>query len=865
MLINLDENTESLTFYALIHNKKLYIKFLKNSSFKGVGVSNSANSDFNIEENDSKLINPNEAQSIYFINIMDIKERTIVVNEEIKILKMKVKVGTMIYDGSILLIYESINDQSSECKQKKLRSSKVGVVKKIMVGQGDVILAGSAVLELEKKCNHSTVIKDLCAECGADLQKENTKEGNIVSQASVSMVHMVPELKVNEELAQILGKADMDRLLSHKKLVLLVDLDQTLIHTTNDNIPNNIKDVYHFQLYGPRSPWYHTRLRPGTRKFLEGISEKYELHICTFGSRRYAHMIARFLDPDGKFFSCRILSRDECFDPNSKTANLKALFPCGENLVCIIDDREDVWDYASNLIHVKPYHFFQHTGDIHAPPNLTKCENDNSSNGFDFSQFTNGSQNENDASIEEKNEKYDGNTQENCSENNVIDDSDSLVEIKKNNEENNDVENNNAIDSADENKNTELIKNKFTEKKISETTSESLLIVEVEKNESANEKSKHSSDSKEETEIVSPKELCNELVIIEETDDYLLYLEEILKIIHSEFFKKYEENEKIPDLKQVIPETRAKVLEGVSLVFSGIVPNRMKLEDNQAFKIARSLGAKVTQNIELDTTHLVALRIGTAKVNAASKKKNLKLVTPEWLWTCAERWEKVDERLFQLKNAKFTAESRYPPAHCRSPEQTETSPFIYQSSTKCNSSEVSDFLRSMNPLMSLSSEDIETMEGEVEDIFKESDGEMDETFESIEEEEFDRNKITTEFSRKRKFYEDSSSSDEFEGKDENKIKTRKKIKRKSEDNDHENFLNDNIQHSSNDDDELDEDEKKKSDTDDESINAKFRRGEELPSDLDIEYNTEGTEEEQESDGEWNVMGAALEREFLEGE
>lgn len=291
-----------------------------------------------------------------------------------------------------------------------------------------------------------------------------------------------------------------------------------------------------------------------------------------------------------------------------------------------------------------------------------------------------------------------------------------------------------------------------------------MLIVEVEKNESANEKSKHSSDSKEETEIVSPKELCNELVIIEETDDYLLYLEEILKIIHSEFFKKYEENEKIPDLKQVIPETRAKVLEGVSLVFSGIVPNRMKLEDNQAFKIARSLGAKVTQNIELDTTHLVALRIGTAKVNAASKKKNLKLVTPEWLWTCAERWEKVDERLFQLKNAKFTAESRYPPAHCRSPEQTETSPFIYQSSTKCNSSEVSDFLRSMNPLMSLSSEDIETMEGEVEDIFKESDGEMDETFESIEEEEFDRNKITTEFSRKRKFYEDSSSSDEFEGK-----------------------------------------------------------------------------------------------------
>lgn len=54
------------------------------------------------------------------------------------------------------------------------------------------------------------------------------------------------------------------------------------------------------------------------------------------------------------------------------------------------------------------------------------------------------------------------------------------------------------------------------------------------------------------------------------------------------------------------------------------------------------------------------------------------------------------------------------------------------------------------------------------------------------------------------------------------------------------------------------------DSDDETINVKFRRGEGLPSDLDIDYNSEeGSEEDQESDGEWSVMSAALEREFLE--
>lgn len=252
----------------------------------------------------------------------------------------------------------------------------------------------TALLELGP-CIHTTVIKDMCADCGADLRHEesigmgsggstNTGSGSAATEtASVPMIHSVPELKVTQQLAQKLGKADTRRLLEDRKLVLLVDLDQTIIHTTNDNVPNNVRDVYHFQLYGPHSPWYHTRMRPGTFRFLSRMAELFELHICTFGARNYAHKIAQFLDPDGKYFSHRILSRDECFSLMSKTDNLKALFPCGDSMVCIIDDREDVWNMASNLIQVKPYHFFQHTGDINAPPGMQKNELDGKE-GVDF-------------------------------------------------------------------------------------------------------------------------------------------------------------------------------------------------------------------------------------------------------------------------------------------------------------------------------------------------------------------------------------------------------------------------------------------------------------------------------------------------
>lgn len=39
----------------------------------------------------------------------------------------------------------------------------------------------------------------------------------------------------------MLAKKDKEALLQNRKLVLLVDLDQTLIHTTTENVPPDMK------------------------------------------------------------------------------------------------------------------------------------------------------------------------------------------------------------------------------------------------------------------------------------------------------------------------------------------------------------------------------------------------------------------------------------------------------------------------------------------------------------------------------------------------------------------------------------------------------------------------------------------------
>jgi RNA polymerase II subunit A-like phosphatase len=138
----------------------------------------------------------------------------------------------------------------------------------------------------------------------------------------------------------------------------------------------------------------------------------------------------------------------------------------------------------------------------------------------------------------------------------------------------------------------------------------------------------------------------DDLVEVEDGDDYLMYLEEILKTVHKAFYDLYDElNGEVPDLKSVIPYVRRKLLAGTSLVFSGLVPTHTPLEKSRAYLVARSMGAQVTQDFTPETTHLVALRPGTAKVNAARRAaRNICIVTPDWLWCCAERWEKVDER-----------------------------------------------------------------------------------------------------------------------------------------------------------------------------------------------------------------------------
>lgn len=256
----------------------------------------------------------------------------------------------------------------------------------------------------------------------------------------------------------------------------------------------------------------------------------------------------------------------------SKNCGYRALFPCGDDMVCIIDDREDVWSHATNLIHVKPYHFFQHTGDINAPPGLDKHESDDKE-GVDLNKLVNQCTDRKTSkkNTDIKNAKIDDLKSEIKSEkkeseeisevSDILNENGSSkvedVNIVKETPAEPDKNEDNQMDSEDQ-KDSKAIKKDETEE--SSTGEEVKDKVENDDKTSKVEESTKENEINGKLKAILPLETTKQtkednLIEIDDPDDYLVYLQDILKRIHKYYYELYDKMEsgKIPDLKKVIP------------------------------------------------------------------------------------------------------------------------------------------------------------------------------------------------------------------------------------------------------------------------------------------------------------------------
>ena len=147
----------------------------------------------------------------------------------------------------------------------------------------------------------------------------------------------------------------MDSILKDK-INLILDLDETLVHTTIDTgelrFYNSNFITYRFEDNGIK---YITYYRPHLFDFLNESFKKFNMYIYTFGTKLYANKIIKEICEKLGFNPfIKIYTREDF--PNRK----KFLQDCDiTNFnVVIIDDNLSVWSANSlnNIINIKPFY-----------------------------------------------------------------------------------------------------------------------------------------------------------------------------------------------------------------------------------------------------------------------------------------------------------------------------------------------------------------------------------------------------------------------------------------------------------------------------------------------------------------------------
>ncbi|KAJ4712214.1 RNA polymerase II C-terminal domain phosphatase-like 4 [Melia azedarach] len=209
-------------------------------------------------------------------------------------------------------------------------------------------------------CPHSVVLNGMCIHCNKTVHET----------FGLAFDYILPGLRYGYMEVSRLKRRNSKALLRKKKLHLVLDLDHTLLHSrkvTNlsseeqylkkrVDSPENTSKGSFFTL---EDMGFLVKLRPFVRNFLEVASTMFEMYVCTMGSREYALEVAKLLDPDSKYFSSRIIAREDFRQKERKNLNLVLGQESG---VVILDDTESVWtDHSENLITASRYDYFKGT------------------------------------------------------------------------------------------------------------------------------------------------------------------------------------------------------------------------------------------------------------------------------------------------------------------------------------------------------------------------------------------------------------------------------------------------------------------------------------------------------------------------
>lgn len=215
--------------------------------------------------------------------------------------------------------------------------------------------------DLSPRSEYFRRLKDKDNSGGVPLGRESPK--------NMALNYIHHGLEVSKTEMERAKRTTKRQALERKKLLLVLDLDHTLLHSTrmmdvSETDTAKLHDVLQAQEENRVAPvLFHlghmnmwTKFRPGVREFLERAKKNFDLHVFTMGDKNYAAEMARLLDPSGALFSGRVASSSDA--DGTMTKDLDVLLG-SDDMMVILDDTLGVWPkHKANVIQMKRYLYF---------------------------------------------------------------------------------------------------------------------------------------------------------------------------------------------------------------------------------------------------------------------------------------------------------------------------------------------------------------------------------------------------------------------------------------------------------------------------------------------------------------------------
>jgi CTD small phosphatase-like protein 2 len=191
-----------------------------------------------------------------------------------------------------------------------------------------------------------------------DSSQNNNGNYDYYVKNALKLISLIPfrKLFINEKIKEISKTINFQNLKNESnqnKKLLILDLDETLVHSDLDFLlkEKNVKydTILHFDSEEEKNIPLPLMIRPGLYKFLDYASENFDLVVFTASDQDYADTIINYIEKDKKYFKMR-LYRNNCIfiEPGLYIKDLR-IFNSWKNMENIIIVDNSLFSFANQL------------------------------------------------------------------------------------------------------------------------------------------------------------------------------------------------------------------------------------------------------------------------------------------------------------------------------------------------------------------------------------------------------------------------------------------------------------------------------------------------------------------------------------